>query len=513
MHFICIAFLIKNKNKIKEVEEAQVPSIISQLKFKDKDDVDDLIQRAIDLYLITPKSLFKLGNNLNIFTFQSNQIKELFENYSPNLFYCLPIFPSEVLSLIYQDQIKCINDECPCFINKFQKIKNPECIYCNLKIPNLENYIIVDLRVIDIKEKRGVNNFINMDETTINPGYLIEFFIPNLTKVKIYENNEDENDESFTSIYNQILVEIGGKNIEKTHIIFLITETNYFKETDYRKYKQIISGNEITNLYTHLRRKSFHNYKIDFKENEFNNIIFENKLLEKLVKFLQTKNVKYISYVYGGYKGIHDILLKYKLPIISHGNKCLLCKRLKSEGKKIEDDNKSVEIDNKNNPFVSFFKKRISSGLSEIKKNLNIKKEEKEDDISNINLPNEFSNFDEILINKSVDKENIYKCQMKNENKIKECFLVITFSKLFIYNENENENSDKKFISLTVIKYSNLQYIKNNIKYKNSVFIYFNDENKINQLLVIDFLNYELIKEFIQKIQIFLDIKREQNLK
>ena len=102
---------------------------------------------------------------------------------------------------------------------------------------------------------------------------------------------------------------------------------------------------------------------------------------------------------------------------------------------------------------------------------------------------------------------------MKNENKIKECFLVITFSKLFIYNENENESSDKKFISLTVIKYSNLQYIKNNIKYKNSVFIYFNDENKINQLLVIDFLNYELIKEFIQKIQIFLDIKREQNLK
>ena len=28
----------------------------------------------------------------------------------------------------------------------------------------------------------------------------------------------------------------------------------------------------------------------------------------------------------------------------------------------------------------------------------------------------------------------------------------------------------------------------------------FNDENKINQLLMINFLNYELIKEFIQKI-------------
>ena len=60
-------------------------------------------------------------------------------------------------------------------------------------------------------------------------------------------------------------------------------------------------------------------------------------------------------------------------------------------------------------------------------KNLNIKKE---DDISNINLPNEFSNIDEILINKSVEKVNIYKCQMKNENKIIECFLVITFSKI-----------------------------------------------------------------------------------
>ena len=58
-------------------------------------------------------------------------------------------------------------------------------------------------------------------------------------------------------------------------------------------------------------------------------------------------------------------------------------------------------------------------------KNLNIKKE---DDISNINLPNEFSNIDEILINKSVEKVNIYKCQMKNENKIiKNCFTVIKY--------------------------------------------------------------------------------------
>lgn len=41
----------------------------------------------------------------------------------------------------------------------------------------------------------------------------------------------------------------------------------------------------------------------------------------------------------------------------------------------------------------------------------------------------------------------------------------------------------------------------------------FNDENNINQLFMINFLNYELIKEFIQKIQNFRDIKREQNLK
>ena len=72
----------------------------------------------------------------------------------------------------------------------------------------------------------------------------------------------------------------------------------------------------------------------------------------------------------------------------------------KIKRKKIKDYIKGIEIDNKNNPFVSYFNKRISYGLNEIKKNLNIKKE---DDISNINLPNEFSNFDEILINKSVD--------------------------------------------------------------------------------------------------------------
>lgn len=53
------------------------------------------------------------------------------------------------------------------------------------------------------------------------------------------------------------------------------------------------------------------------------------------------------------------------------------------------------------------------------KKNLNIKKE---DDISNINLPNEFSNIDEILINKNV---------ILYENKIKECFLVNNLFKIF----------------------------------------------------------------------------------
>ena len=55
VHFICIVFLIENKNKFKKVEEAQVPSIISQLILKNKEDVDNLIQKAINLYLITPK--------------------------------------------------------------------------------------------------------------------------------------------------------------------------------------------------------------------------------------------------------------------------------------------------------------------------------------------------------------------------------------------------------------------------------------------------------------------------
>ena len=502
VHFICIVFLIENKNKFKKVEEAQVPSIISQLILKNKEDVDNLIQKAIDLYLTTPKSLFLFGNKLEIFKYNSKRIKELFENYSPNLFSCLPIFPSEILALIYKN-IKCINDECPCYIIKYQNIKNPECEFCNLKFNNLSNFLIVDLRIINTIEKRGINNFINMNETEINPGYLIEFFIPDLTKINFYNDNE-KNEECFNYIYNQILLKIGEKNINDTHIIFLTTETNFYKETAYRKYKQIINENEIKYLYTHINGDIFYQHKNDLNENEYNNIIFENNLLINLINFLQSKYIKNISFVYGGYRGIHDILIKYKIPIISHGNKCLLCKRLKNQENKDEDDIKNVDLDKKNNAFISFFKKKISTKLNEIKRNLNI--EDKKNCI-NSNLPKIFlkDNMNEIENNENIYNENIYKCHMKDNNKIFDCILIIHSSGIYVYKESEDNNSNKIFSLLVIIEYNDLQFLITNNKFKDSLLIYFKDDNKINHLFIIDFPKFELIKDFIDKIQMYLE--------
>ena len=54
----------------------------------------------------------------------------------------------------------------------------------------MSNLLIFDLRIINSIEIRGINNFINMNEIEINLDYLIEIFIPDLTKIIFSNDNE-----------------------------------------------------------------------------------------------------------------------------------------------------------------------------------------------------------------------------------------------------------------------------------------------------------------------------------
>lgn len=45
------------------------------------------------------------------------------------------------------------------------------------------------------------------------------------------------------------------------------------------------------------------------------------------MKTLQSNNWKYVSYIYGGYKEMHELALFYELPLVSHGQQCYWCSK------------------------------------------------------------------------------------------------------------------------------------------------------------------------------------------
>jgi hypothetical protein len=175
LNFIIIAFLIKNKEKYINLEPTFVPTKIGQLIFENTEEIDEIISLALDLKYITPKSYYIFGNFLEIFNYKSKKLKNLFENINPNEFVCMPIFPNEFLYYYCQDKIFCIDNNCPCFMNKIQHCKNPFCFYCNLNYDSKEikeNYLLIDFRIKDIKEKKSVNNILKTEDIEKSCGNL-----------------------------------------------------------------------------------------------------------------------------------------------------------------------------------------------------------------------------------------------------------------------------------------------------------------------------------------------------
>jgi hypothetical protein len=59
---------------------------------------------------------------------------------------------------------------------------------------------------------------------------------------------------------------------------------------------------------------------------------FDN--LKKLVTSFLNKNYPYVSYVYGGFKDIHEQSLKYNIPLLNHDDNCFMCRRNRKKNQK-----------------------------------------------------------------------------------------------------------------------------------------------------------------------------------
>ena len=318
LHFFIIAFLIKNKNKFFEVDCNVILSILSKLRINSIDEVDEILEIAIDLRDNTPNSFYILAHNLNIFNYGSPNLQKLYEEFNPDKMLALPIFSSELLTITYKDLIGCPDEKCQnfCLKDKNFEIK-VKCNFCRTKnIKPKLFYIIFDLRLFDNNNKKNGNKYIS----TSFPGFLPKTVT--LTK-------EDFEDLTFP----KNILNVYSKDKENVHFIIMTSNTDDFdkyEEEFYIRKKDDRRGSKVGIFYKvlkelnkkkaeELRKKSENKYNLLMEYNNFKN----------LIEAMNEEGFKYVSFIYGGYKNVHSLAMKYNIELLEHQENCFLCMKEK----------------------------------------------------------------------------------------------------------------------------------------------------------------------------------------
>ena len=331
IHFFIVAFLIKNKNKFFEVDCNIILSVLSKLRIESMDDVNDILDMAIDLRNSTPDSFYLFAKNLEIFNYGSTNLKKLFEVYNPNNMLALPIFPSEIFSITYSDLIGCPDDRCQNFIMKNKKSeKETKCFFCrNKNIKHDLFFVIFDLRIFD-------TNIIKNEDKYISSSF--SGFIPKtITLTK----------EDYTNIdFPKNILKDYLNDKEKTHFILMTSDTSDFDKYENEYYTRIKGdrrGSKVGIFYKIIKELNIEKAeKLKQKSKGKYNFLMEYNNFKKLVEEMNLEGFKNVSFVYGGYKIIHSFAMKYNIELLEHQKKCSLCEN----GKK-----------NNGNKFLNFLKK------------------------------------------------------------------------------------------------------------------------------------------------------------
>ena len=319
IYFMIIGFLRYHQNKFFNSDGSSIPVFFSKTQISTKEELSEIIKLAKIIKNNTPLSFGILVNELEIFKSWSSRLKELYEKYNPEQMLALPIFPNELMSLIniYRKQIPCPNSKCKNFVMNSEEEENSEnCPLCkNVDLINNNlNYTIIDLRIKnDSKTKESISN-----EGTLN---IFNNYI--LTQDMITKNNVGE----------IMLKQIQNYNLDKQHIILMTNLTENFDEFEYKfqEMQENYEGNDdflhatIKELKKQIEEEKTKNNLSNEKIQNMKNQLKEYGIIRNIIVTLVENNCKYISYIYGGFKNIHDTFLKYNMPLKMHKPNCFIC--------------------------------------------------------------------------------------------------------------------------------------------------------------------------------------------
>ena len=314
--FFIIALLILNRDKFLNVDSTVILSNLSQLDIQEIDEINKILNFSNEIRDKTPYSFYLLSNKLEIFIYDSNNLKNLYEQFMPDKMLALPMFANDIFCITHKNLIGCPDEKCENFLKNKEKNNLSKCIYCrNNQIKKKIAYIILDIRIFP-QEK--LNNNILSNE--------FSGFLPKTLRIS-KEQLDDEN-------FPKNILEEYKEEKENYHFIIITSETNYFEKYEKEFYKEQRRKSNKNVLFFE-RNRELDTIKVNEKfkdKNEKEYILlkeFDN--FKKLIEEMNREGYKYVSYVYGGYKQIHLYAMKYNIDLLEHGKDCILCKEEKQK--------------------------------------------------------------------------------------------------------------------------------------------------------------------------------------
>ena len=316
--FFITAFLIINRDKFFDGDYASILTELCQLNITTIKEVNEILNLANELRNKTPNSFYLLANELEIFNYDSKNLKDLYEHFKLDEMLAMPLYPSDLFFITHKNFIHCPDINCENF--QSENITNwSNCFYCgNRNSKNKMSFIILDIRIFDREiydNELKVKNYDN----SIND--LFPGFLPISIRITLEQLNSKEFPKNILNEYK--------KEKEKYHFIIITSDTdNYFEfENYFYKYtnnKKSIKGVNIK------RPRELDLKKVEeaFEENENKRdyyLLKEFDYFKKLIEEMNLQQFKYVSFAYGGYKKIHAFAMKYKIDLLEHGKKCFLC--------------------------------------------------------------------------------------------------------------------------------------------------------------------------------------------
>ena len=309
IYFIIVALLKHNSDKITGADINVIPKVLTQLSISTVDELNVIISLALDIRNQTPYSFHMLGYNLHIYSPNINKLQESYEEYKPETLTALPIFPSEIFYISYKDTVKCPDTACG------KGIAYHHCELCEMKVVKNINYILLDLRIL----RHG--SFETSDERT--------GFLPMMIMV--------EQEELRSNDFADTMVERFMKDKGNYHFVFLTNRTDYFKRYEDTYY---VEPEQESGMSLSIATRGFTKVDKEIKVNKVEKMSTKQKLklqeydnLKRLLENLLKANYPYVSFVYGGFKSVHENSFKYNISLLNHDPKCQLCRKMRRKDK------------------------------------------------------------------------------------------------------------------------------------------------------------------------------------